>query len=470
MVQRDFERRLTGLARALAPRRSAIERQFKRRLSARGFGPPERRALSAITLTALAGMLVHGGGLPAFFEQVEYSARRLAKLNLPQSRVALALGEFARAAGAAAAANGGQYVREQLEFAILLTVNRAYCEVRESEAQVFYDLARVELEASGVGALLRGAAAILRRFLRAVSCRIALGGSGTRRARYCEGPATRGDERRCWWIIPLRRETRVAGEIRLEFKAPYRWLPRELDLLSAVAERCLKAAEKAALVERVAGQAEKLRALAHHLTRVEEEERRRIGRELHDEAGQSLLLIRLRLEMLEQIAAGEVRSSAREIRELAEHTIRELRRILSALSPVVLQQFGLPAALRQLAARFQAVSPARIRVSLPRQAARLPAGAELALYRVAQECLNNAARHSGARNINIRLVSTDRLLKLCVSDDGRGIPAAARRNGFGLTGMAERLALLGGSLKIDSRPDRGAGIRATLPLKGAQQI
>src|SRR5262249_23165131 len=113
------------------------------------------------------------------------------------------------------------------------------------------------------------------------------------------------------WSIPLATEGRTAGVMQFGFTREYEWLPREQELLAAAAERFLMAAEKARLMEDLANREEQIRSLAEHMLHVEEIERRRISRELHDEAGQSLLCIRLQMELIEQ-ALPERESESRE--------------------------------------------------------------------------------------------------------------------------------------------------------------
>ncbi len=146
------------------------------------------------------------------------------------------------------------------------------------------------------------------------------------------------------------------GVIQFGFSKTYEWLPREVELLSAAAERCVLAAEKARLVRDLAAREGQIRELAGRMLEVEERERRRISSELHDETGQSLLCIRLQLEMLEAATpenCAHLKSGLGEARALTESTIVEIRRLISALSPAVLQQLGLAAALRQLATRLR---------------------------------------------------------------------------------------------------------------------
>ncbi len=215
---------------------------------------------------------------------------------------------------------------------------------------------------------------------------------------------------------------------------------------------------------------EEARRFALERLRAEEDERRRIGRELHDEAGQSLLLLRLRLELLERDAGPELSARIAGAREIAEHTIGELRRIVAALSPAVLDRLGFAAALRNLLARFRAMHPAQVRsrIAAPRG---LPRGDEEAIYRVAQEALQNVVKHSGATRVMFALDSDDRRVRLRVADNGAGFQEAIARNkpaSFGLAGMRERAALIGGSLAVRSAPGEGAQITLELPRVSAR--
>jgi two-component system sensor histidine kinase DegS len=213
--------------------------------------------------------------------------------------------------------------------------------------------------------------------------------------------------------------------------------------------------------------------LGEHMWQVEEEERRRISRELHDEAGQSMLCIRLQLEMLEKSlpqGMSEVRGKLLETIDVTEKTIIEIRRIIAALSPSVLEALGLSAAIRQLTSRFRRVYPARVKLHISPRAGRLPQEAEIMTYRLVQECFNNIAKHSSASIVNIHLSSTDNSVELCVEDNGVGFrveEALERRNSFGLSGMMERVALLGGAFEVQSFPSKGTRIQVQLPIKRA---
>src|SRR5690348_4915956 len=195
---------------------------------------------------------------------------------------------------------------------------------------------------------------------------------------------------------------------------------------------------------------------------VEEMERRRISRELHDEAGQSLLCIRLQMELIEQaLPADQAKwiEKLKEARDLTERTILEMRRLIAALSPAVLEQLGLAAAIRQLVNRFRRLHPSRVKLFLGRLK-RLPQYTEIILYRLVQECCNNIAKHSGADSVNISVSSADGWVRLAVEDNGVGFEveeALVRKDSFGLSGMRERVALLGGRFEVQSYPRKRPG-------------
>ena len=505
---------LHRLAALLEPHAEKIENRFLRRLRELQFQPKQRTALAAITPGAAAVILAHGHTPLKFIEQVEYNGRRLAKLNLPPSAILEALEEYDRLLGPMLESliphehANFQWVREQLHFCVILTLNNAYYQVREAETQAFYELFRVELESRNLEELLRRFLESLVHVCRADAGRLYMLSedsscwelrAGTpkpaqlsfpnrpglikklSKPRHLNGDASTAgvllDESwhrrfKSCWSIPLAADGRTAGVMQFGFSKAYEWLPREQDLLAAAAERCLMAAEKARLMEDLARREEQVRRLAEHMLHVEEMERRRISRELHDEAGQSLLCIRLQMELVEQAlpdSEGEWRAKLSEARDLTERTILEMRRLISALSPAVLEQLGLGAALRQLVNRFQRLHQCRVRLQLSKMGV-LPQQIEVIAYRLVQECFNNIGKHAAATSVNISLASADQKLKLTVEDNGVGFnveEALAKRESFGLSGMRERVALLGGEFAVDSRTEgnkRGTKISIELPI------
>jgi len=248
--------------------------------------------------------------------------------------------------------------------------------------------------------------------------------------------------------------------MQLGFATAYPWLPREQALLAAAAARCREAMERVRMV----GEIRRLEAVSRQS---QEEERRRIGRDLHDEVGQALAFLRLELDMLEREAPAGLRRRLGDSRDLAGRTAVELRRVVAALSPSVLDRLGLEAAIRHLAARFRRTHATELRLRVSLGARPLGPQTEEAIYRVAQECLQNIARHSRATRVNISLRNADKTIKLSVTDNGAGFCAErawSKPKSFGLAGMRERAGLLGGTFEVRSAPGKGTKVMLELPL------
>jgi signal transduction histidine kinase len=487
---------LGHFARLVEPHLPRLDAALRRYMKAAAPAQPcDRRQLKALLLiTSGAAARVVSAGRPVadFFEQVAYNGRRLAKLNVPPMEVVEALREYDRELDRLLAKRyprqhaALQAVRQQLHFRTLLAINNAYYQVREAETQAFYGLLRAETEAAGLDDLLHRFILILTRTFRAQAGRMIpltdrppIASRVLKRlAQPCYIATGSPDEElvldagmrgvfQSYWSIPFFSGGHLAGLVQFGFPTPYRWLPRELDLLNAFAERCLRGADRTRLIRDLAAREEQVRSLAAHLLQAEEEERRRISRELHDEAGQSMLFLRLHLEMLEKRAPPDLQPKLAEAREVAERIIGEVRRIIAALHPSAVEELGLSAAIRHLSARFRKLYPIKLRLRLSQYGARLPRETETAIYRVVQECYQNIAKYSGASRVNLLLRSTDTLLELNVEDDGVGFDverAVAKPKSFGLKGMRERVALLGGCLEIHSSPGRGATISMRLPI------
>ncbi len=174
--------------------------------------------------------------------------------------------------------------------------------------------------------------------------------------------------------------------------------------------------------------------------------------------------------MLERQAPQALAPALREARQATERTIAELRRIVAALSPSVLERLGLAAALRHLAARFRKIHPGQLRLRLAGLPARLPGRVEEIVYRVAQESLQNVAKHSGAGRVMLSLRTSDRNIRLSVADNGAGFGtdvAQSKPASFGLSGMRERAALIGGTLDVRSAPGKGVTVLLELPRASA---
>ncbi len=217
-----------------------------------------------------------------------------------------------------------------------------------------------------------------------------------------------------------------------------------------------------------------LRELSARLVRAQEEERRTLARELHDEVGQSLSAIMMEANSLEACQSDAAQEDAalhpREVHErlssigaIAAKSLNVVRDLALLLRPSMLDDFGLVPALNWQARETAKRTGLNVRVTADDASADLPDEHKTCIYRLAQEALSNAARHAGARNIRVAVNADPGVVKFSVQDDGKGFDKRLVR-GLGLLGMDERVRRLGGKLRIDSQPGRGTTISAELPL------
>lgn len=215
---------------------------------------------------------------------------------------------------------------------------------------------------------------------------------------------------------------------------------------------------------------EKMRFLADALLTTQEAERRRISRELHDDLNQRLASLILDLGLLERDlprSAVAIRSRLNSLKEGAAKISDEVRRIALQLHSTGLEQFGLPAALEQECRSIEERTQLRIDFESKTEGSVLPEDVSLCLYRVAQECLRNVARHSGANCAVVALADSPGSVRLSVQDDGVGFePGRIReREGLGLISMNERVRLLNGTFSLDSGAGRGTRVEVQIPLR-----
>jgi two-component system NarL family sensor kinase len=233
--------------------------------------------------------------------------------------------------------------------------------------------------------------------------------------------------------------------------------PEDLKLLNTVGDLLSIAVERARLFERSA----RLGAV---------EERNRLAREIHDTLAQNLTATGLQIEsaeaLLETDAAPErVRAALDRALSLTHSNLEEARRAVLDLRASPLENRSLPEALRALVERWETETGVSARFRSVNGSRPLPPGVEAALYRVGGEALHNVARHAGARRVTIRLVATPESVGLAVEDDGRGFdPSAVPEGRHGIVGMRERVEVLGGAFRVDSGPEGGARVEATIPL------
>ncbi len=276
------------------------------------------------------------------------------------------------------------------------------------------------------------------------------------------------------WGMPLNANGEIIGVLVVGFTKPYEWLPTEREMMRAIADRSALAIDRRRMMEALREREVRIAELSGHLLRVQEDERKRISRELHDETGQALMVIRLYLGMLESTAAGRgSRSQKNKIRETVEvvdRTIEGIRRIIGRLSPLVLKELGLVAAIRKEAKDLAKNTGIRARVMVAEDINRLDPEVEMVIYRVVQEALHNVAKHSQAKSANIMLNYDSQRVRLLVEDDGVGFSAKSsnsRGNSFGLAGIKERVHSIGGEVRVVSSRDRGTRIEVSVPLSEA---
>lgn len=216
---------------------------------------------------------------------------------------------------------------------------------------------------------------------------------------------------------------------------------------------------------------EQLRHLASQVIRAQEDERKRVARELHDDTAQILFAQLLRVTAMKSSPLEDVRASAELLENMTVEAIEGVRRLALELRPPALDDLGLREALEDLAQRFSEQLNIPVVYNASGLRDRLSGELELVLYRVAQEALTNSAKHASATHIRVSIVRTDQAVSLSIEDDGVGLGPRPPRDldsfglGLGLFGMEERVALVGGRLDIRSLQPRGVAIVATIPLR-----
>jgi two-component system, NarL family, sensor histidine kinase UhpB len=214
-----------------------------------------------------------------------------------------------------------------------------------------------------------------------------------------------------------------------------------------------------------------LQKLSEQVLEAQEDERKRIARELHDDTAQALTTLLIRLKILERArSATEMRGQINELRELTAETLEAVRSLAVELRPATLDDLGLVAALEAYTEAYAARIPLPLEFSalgFDDQVERLPPQVELVLYRVVQEALTNVAKHASAQRVRVALRLNAHEVVAVVADDGLGFDVEdvmrSRERGLGLFGMQERLGLVQGQLVIDSAPGRGTRIEARVP-------
>jgi signal transduction histidine kinase len=276
---------------------------------------------------------------------------------------------------------------------------------------------------------------------------------------------------RAYVNVPLVKAGAWVAMLAVHGIAPRAWSAAEVALVEETAERTWAAVERASaetalraseesLQRRVAEATAELRALSRRLLTVQEEERRSLARELHDEIGQVLTGLGLTLGG----AAGASGARLAEARRIVAELTEQVRQLSLELRPAALDGYGLLPALRLHLHRFERRTGVRVDLYHEGLDRRFPAPVEIAAYRIVQEALTNVARHAGTTAATVQLYADTTALTVSIRDPGRGFAPAVMDGGSGLRGMRERTELLGGTLDVDAAPGAGVTVTAELPL------
>jgi signal transduction histidine kinase/PAS domain-containing protein len=274
--------------------------------------------------------------------------------------------------------------------------------------------------------------------------------------------------------VPIATREKVLGEMFIACAPEACFGDTRLQLLVSIGSQLAVAIENARLYEAVRRKEEASSTFLRQYIAVQEEERKRIARELHDEPAQLLTGLALAIGTASQLVVaddGELRRALGSARALTERVSTEIGRIIRDLRPTLLDDLGLLEALESYA--DTRLRPSGIQVTFETVGAdmRLPPELETALFRVAQEAMSNIARHARAENVSLTLEVQDGLVAIDIEDDGQGFDVEAtfaRGEGgspFGLMGMRERVDLLGGTLVVESRPGEGTSVGVRVPLQ-----
>ncbi len=272
-------------------------------------------------------------------------------------------------------------------------------------------------------------------------------------------------------VAPIRFREQPAGAINLEHAGPRAWSAEARSFAAALADfaaRALAAAEREQKDAELREAYDLLGRLHRRVETAKEEERRHLARDMHDELGQILTALKLRLQMAMKsgTGGGVLEASI----EMVDRLIARARKMSIDLSPPLLDEVGLAPAIRAHLERGTTPPEMRIDLDTVGLEERLPAEVETAAFRVVQESLTNAVRHAEARRVEISVRREVGYLDLMVRDDGRGFDVAEARRAsgrgehFGVVGMAERVKGLGGTLEVRSGPGQGTEVHATLPV------
>jgi two-component system NarL family sensor kinase len=281
--------------------------------------------------------------------------------------------------------------------------------------------------------------------------------------RYRYFPELRGGEFTSMACVPMSsRPSGLVGVLTVHTRSKHVFSERDVVLLTTIGSLVAGAVHQARLHRRLAARELAHERFAERVIAATEAERRRLAGDIHDGISQRLISLSYHLDAAADALAEAPEFTAEQLvlaRRMIDLTLDEARAAIAGLRPPVLDDLGLASGLASLARSIAAV-----RVTVEADECALPEHVEIALYRIAQEALQNIVKHSGARTASVLLRFDPEVVSLRISDDGAGFDPEAADTGFGLSGMAERAELVGGRLDIGSAPGRGTTIAARIPV------
>lgn len=273
--------------------------------------------------------------------------------------------------------------------------------------------------------------------------------------------------------FPLISRDQALGAFNVYSDQPGFFTPERIELFQAFAHQAGAALANARLFRSVTEQREQLHGLAARLAEVDEAERRRVARELHDSVGANLTALNLNLTLIRSQltpqAEAAVGARLADTAALLQETMAQVRDVMMNLRPSVLDDYGLLAALRWHTEQMARRSGLRLAVTGDEPDPRLPPAAETALFRIAQEALTNVVKHAQAACVRLQVETDGAAVRLTIADDGRGFepppaaPDSRGAHGWGLSLMRERALAVGAELRVDSAPGRGTRVIVEAP-------
>ncbi len=278
---------------------------------------------------------------------------------------------------------------------------------------------------------------------------------------------------RAYISVPMRSKNKVVGALSLASYLPNKFEPETVRLLVAMGDAIGIGVENASAAKRLEEANKISEQLLEKLISAQEEERRRIARELHDEASQSLAALAINLEAIADTLPARYRETRQKLDTLKEQAIQTLggiRNLALELRPSALDDLGLSMAIDWYAKDYLAKRGLDVKIEVTNPKTKLPSYTETMLFRIIQEALTNVVKHAEASEVRVQLQLSDSVATVQVEDNGKGFDVEAalsgegvRRN-LGLHGMAERATLLGGTFSVRSQPGQGTCLRVEVPL------